>query len=97
MGGRTLPYVLLILFYEETLARFPNGPRAPCSKSPQQHVDPFPVLCPVPASCYQKPGSGFTEAFMLSHLHIAGSAKAAREALLDRLDQKTRQQLPPAI
>ncbi|WP_141259277.1 tyrosine-type recombinase/integrase, partial [Gluconobacter oxydans] len=31
---------------------------------------------------------------MLSHLHIAGSAKAAREALLDRLDQKTRQQLP---
>ncbi|KXV31499.1 integrase, partial [Gluconobacter japonicus] len=31
---------------------------------------------------------------MLSHLHIAGSAKAAREAVLDRLDQKTRQQLP---
>jgi len=31
---------------------------------------------------------------MLSHIHIAGSADAAREALLDRLDQKTRQQLP---
>jgi site-specific recombinase XerD len=34
------------------------------------------------------------EAFMLSHIYIAGSADAAREAVLDRLDQKTRQQLP---
>ncbi|MBS1054629.1 tyrosine-type recombinase/integrase, partial [Gluconobacter kondonii] len=31
---------------------------------------------------------------MLSHIYIAGSADAAREALLDRLDRKTRQQLP---
>ncbi|MFT8479613.1 MAG: integrase, partial [Gluconobacter oxydans] len=31
---------------------------------------------------------------MLSHIHIAGSADDAREALVDRLDRETRQQLP---